>query len=453
MEPLVRFLEETPRERLLEEVGVRIRKGLTYREILGALLLAGVRNIQPRPVGFKFHAVLVVHSAHLASLASPERDRWLPIFWALDHFKGSQAQDVREGDWTLPLVEESKVPAPHRAVRAFCEAMEQWDEAGVDVAVAGLARSAGSQEIFELFCRYCARDFRELGHKAIYVANSWRTLETIGWQHAEPVLRSLAYALLDRLRDPNPSDRDLPADRPGRRSRELVKEFRDDWMAGSISSEATGELLETLREASAVDASRKIVELINRGVAPASIWDGLFAGAGELLMRAPGIQSLHAVTCTNALQYEWRQCANPETRKYLLLQAAAFLPLFRGVKENRGSRIDRMDRVPLRTEGTAAIDEIFADVSVDRLQAAGKALTYLERGARPADLLDAARVLIFQKGRDSHDYKFSSAVLEDFHHISPEWRNTCLAASLFNLRGSGDTDNGLVIRIREALKG
>ena len=67
--------------------------------MLAALLLAGVRNVQPRPsVGFKFHAVLVVNSAHLASLASPDEHRWLPIFWALDHFKSSQARDVREGE-------------------------------------------------------------------------------------------------------------------------------------------------------------------------------------------------------------------------------------------------------------------------------------------------------------------------------------------------------------------
>ena len=71
-EPLVRLLEDTPRERLLEEVAARIKRGLSYRELLAALLLAGVRNIQPRPVGFKFHAVLVVNSAHLASIASPD---------------------------------------------------------------------------------------------------------------------------------------------------------------------------------------------------------------------------------------------------------------------------------------------------------------------------------------------------------------------------------------------
>src|SRR5207247_7666132 len=110
IEPLVRLLEETPRSRLLEEVSVRIRRGLSYRELLAALLLAGVRNIQPQPVGFKFHAVLVVNSAHLASISSPDSDRWLPIFWALDYFKSAQAEDVREGDWTMAALDETKVP-------------------------------------------------------------------------------------------------------------------------------------------------------------------------------------------------------------------------------------------------------------------------------------------------------------------------------------------------------
>ena len=58
--------------------------------MLAALLLAGVRNVQPRPtVGFKFHAVLVVFSAHQASLSGPDADRWLPILWAIDDFKKS----------------------------------------------------------------------------------------------------------------------------------------------------------------------------------------------------------------------------------------------------------------------------------------------------------------------------------------------------------------------------
>ncbi len=47
IEPLVRLLEDTPREQLLEEVAARIKSGTSYREILTSLLLAGVRNVQP----------------------------------------------------------------------------------------------------------------------------------------------------------------------------------------------------------------------------------------------------------------------------------------------------------------------------------------------------------------------------------------------------------------------
>src|SRR5262249_51298985 len=188
-----------PRARLLEEIGARIRKGLTYRESLAALLLAGIRNVQPRPaVGFKFHAVMVVHSAHLVAQSSPDADRWLPLFWAIDHFKESQADDAREGDWTMGPVEPRSVPPKAQAVRAFTTAMDNWDESAADAAAAGLARHVPTEEAFDIFARYAARDMRSIGHKAIYVANAWRTLDTIGWQHSEPVMRSLAYALLAR---------------------------------------------------------------------------------------------------------------------------------------------------------------------------------------------------------------------------------------------------------------
>jgi len=452
IEPLVSFLEDTPRERLLEEAAARIKRGLSYRDLLAALLLAGVRNIQPRPVGFKFHAVLVVNSAHLASLSSPDSDRWLPIFWALDYFKSSQAQDVKEGDWTMRAADESKIPAGEKAKQAFIEAVENWDETAVDVAVSGLARSASAQEIFELFCRYCARDFRELGHKAIYTANSWRTLQCIGWQHAEPVLRSLAYALLDRTGDANPAKSDLPADRPGRRNLELKQKIRGDWLDGKPDPAATTEMLQAIRQGSAADTGEKAVDLLNRGAAPQSIWDAFFDGAGELLMREPGIRSLHAVTCTNALHFAWRHCASDATRRYLLLQNAAFLPLYRGNAKEK-VHIDDLQAAPLQSSGPQALEEIFAGVSNDRIHAARKLLAWLKENPQPKAFIDAARVLIFLKGRDAHDYKFSSAVLEDYQHVSPAWRDRYLAASVFNLRGSGDSNNDLVNRTRAALRG
>src|SRR6202008_4850594 len=108
----------------------------------------------------------------------------------------------------------------------FIEAMDRWDEAGADAAVAQLARTEGAGEVLEVFLRYGARDFRDIGHKAIYVANSWRTLQTIGWRHAEPVLRSLAFAILEH-EGSNPAQRDADQDRPGRENLRRVTRIRD----------------------------------------------------------------------------------------------------------------------------------------------------------------------------------------------------------------------------------
>lgn len=451
IEPLVRLLEDTPRERLLEEVATRIKRGTTYREVLAALQLAGVRNIQPRPVGFKFHAVLVVNSAHLASQNSPAEDRWLPIFWALDQFKSSQARDMEQGDWTLRAVDESAVPSAEKAAQAFTDAMDHWDVAAADAATASLARNAKPQEIFDWFCRYGARDFRDIGHKAIYVANSWRTLQNIGWQHSEPVLRSLAYALLDH-EDENPSTRDAEADRPGRRNQKLLKKISTNWQAGKHDADATKTLLTTLREGSWEQASDRVVELLNRGVAAPSLWDAIFEGAAELLMRRPGIATLHAVTTTNALHYAFRNTINDETRCFLLLQAAAFIPLFRSRGgADKGVAIDEFEPIAPKAVGAAAVEEIFAEVSHDKLRAARKTLAWLTATGEAKSFTAAAQRLIYLKGTDSHDYKFSSAVLEDYSQLSPKLRDRFLAASVFWLKGSGAPDSPLVARTRAAL--
>jgi hypothetical protein len=97
------------------------------------------------------------------------------------------------------------------------------------------------------------------------------------------------------------------------------------------------------------------------------------------------------------------------------------------------------------------VAEIFGELSADRLGAARKVLGYLKQAADPKPLADAARRLIFLKGTDSHDYKFSSAVLEDYQFMSPPWRDRYLAASVFNLKGTNASDNHLVQRARAAM--
>jgi len=445
LEPLVRVIEETPREKLIEEIASRVKKGLAYNELLAALFVAAVRNVQPRPVGFKFHAVLAINAAHQASLSGPDSDRWLPLFWSLDSFKGSQAEEKKKTGWTLPVLDDSKLPPADKARQAFIDAIESWDVEGVDAPIASLARNAGAHEVFELFFRYGIRDFRDIGHKAIYVAGAWRVLGVIGWHHAEPILRSLAMAL-QYYTGESPAKIDAEPDRPWKFNRTIVAQAPPTWSGGKVDPAATGDLLVVARTADSEAMAKKTVDLLKSGVSARSVWDALLPAGGEILMRRPGILSLHALTTFNALRYIFETSGNDETRRLALLQAASFAPLFRG-KLEKDVKIDQIE------PQTATVDDVFADVSRDKMSASRKVLGYLKDGGDPGALVDEARRLIFMKGVDAHDWKFSSAVLEDYARLSPSWRDRFLAASVHHLKGSQAPDNGLVARIRAALKG
>src|SRR5262249_44934448 len=193
-----------------------------------------------------------------------------------------------EGDWTLAKVDESRLPAPDRARDEFVRAMEAWDADAADAAVAQLCRTSGAAATMEPVWRMAVRDQRNIGHKPIFAMQCWRTLQAIGWQHAEPVLRSLAFGLLDLQGDQRP----VPVG-PYEANLENAKKVRDGWQVGKPDPSATQSLLAAIRQASAEDAAAEAVKQLNAGVAPESLWDAVDLAAGELLMLTPGIIALH----------------------------------------------------------------------------------------------------------------------------------------------------------------
>lgn len=445
MEEVVRWIEAAPREQILEQAVVRLKKGLPYRQLVGGLFLAGIRNIKPRPVGFKFHAVMVISAAHQLSLDAPQADRLLPFFWALDNFKSSQAQDVKEGDWTLAPVNESAVPPPSKARQRFVEAMDRWDDSAADVAIAGLCRSAGAAEVMELLWLYGIRDQQNIGHKAIFTAHALRTLELIGWEHAEPVLRSLVYGLL------NGGKSDSAA--PFEHNKTLVGQVRADWALGKPDPMATTSLLQTLRQANTQEAAAAVVEQLNQGIAASSLWDAILLAGSELLMRKTAIVTLHATTACNSLFYTFRQSGSDATRLLALLQAASWITMFRDGARSRDGLPEKphIDEFTPAETVPATIESIFDGLKQNRTNAAAQTLAYARAGGSSSAFFDAARHLILTKGTDAHDYKFAASALEDFTHASPNVRPQLLAASVFYLKGSRDADSPLLQRTRSAL--
>lgn len=447
MEGVVRWIEQTPRARIFDVAVRELQKGLSYRQLLAGLFLAGIRNIKPRPVGFKFHAVMVIESAHQLALDAPRDDRLLPFFWALDNFKRSQAEDVREGDWRLGPVKEAEVPPAGKARAQFVEAMERWDEEAADAAVAGLYRAVGAAEVMELLWPYGARDWRNIGHKIIFTAHSFRTLETIGWQHAEPVLRSLVYGLLNGSR----SDTALPY----QSNLEALPRVRPTWPTGKPDRGATKSMLDSLRHAEPHEAASEAIDLVNRGVAASSVWDAVMLMAGELVLRQPGIVTLHAMTASNSLHYAYQASGKDSTRILTLLQAVSWLTLFREATRQRDGlpqhpRIDSLEPAGEKTAPT--VEAIFADLSKDRVLSARQVLAYARENRSWAPFLDTARQLTLSKGTDAHHYKFAAAVFEEALKVSPHWQPQILAASTSLLRSAAEPDSPLLKRTREALQ-
>ena len=252
----------------------------------------------------------------------------------------SQARDVREGDWTMAAVDESGGAAGRQGAAGVHRGDGQLGRSGRRRRGRGPgAHARARSELFELFCRYGARDFRDIGHKAIYVANSWRTLQVhrLAACRAGAALARLCAARITRASNPGQTRLPTPIARGGR-TWSCAKKIRDDWQRGKLDdARDRANCSTTLRDglAATTRASRSSSCSI-AGVAPQSIWDALFDGAGELLDAAAGHRRAargdHAPTrCTSP----FRRAADDETRRLLLLQNAAFLPMFREAMRTR----------------------------------------------------------------------------------------------------------------------
>ncbi len=153
------------------------------------------------------------------------------IFWAIDYFKSAQAE---RSPRPAGRCRRSTSPACRRdwpLSPQFTEAMDQLDVEKADAATAGLVRSLKPQEIFHQFARYAARDFRSIGHKAIFLANAWQDARSHrpGPCRADPPLARLRHALPRQRAEPRP---ERPPRQTARGGRTPASRGGDGGMAG-----------------------------------------------------------------------------------------------------------------------------------------------------------------------------------------------------------------------------
>jgi hypothetical protein len=451
--PLLDLLEDAPRERLTPELIARIRDGLSYEELLTALSLAAVRNVQPYPdVGFKYHAFMALQAIDLTTRHLDTRERWLPAIWAVDYFKRAQSEERSESGWRMAPIGRASTASPVAARRDLVAALDGWDREAADTAVVAYSRLVGPDDVLELLLPYGARDLREIGHKAITVENTHRLLAVVGAEHAEPLLRSTVAALQNTGGDPDPASSDVAADRPGRLNRRRLDEIPRGWRDGRPDTRARADVLSALRTAAPEEAGEILVEALQRGVSPATLWEALLGAAMELLMRLPRIVPLHAQTTATALFYAYRTTEDERMQQIALLQCAAFVAMFRDLTGNAQPdlRIDALEPAAVRGHGDAAREEIFAEIPGNRLEACRKSLGYLLAGGNTAELIAAIRRHLARGAAQSHDYKFTEALLDAIAHVrDAAWQARLLSAGMAYFVGPTSRP---VIAVREAVE-
>jgi hypothetical protein len=467
LEPVVRLIEETPRDKCVAVFIDQLRRGLPYRRFLAAVFFAGVRRHRSH------HDVYKIHSVHQVSMDARPEERLLPLFWALHGYKKHQE------DFPRPLLTELKgaLPAPEKAGAELADAMERSDANRAERALVALTRNQGARQTLEQLWVYGLRNLGAGGHAAILVANCFRALETLGWPEAEQALRFVVQDLY--LLSAEKPDLYWPAN-TARADRHLDR-LPPTWAAGKADPAATRELFALLREGKAELACDLAVKQLLRGVGGQALWDAVHLATAELMVRHKsgwGLASrpLHANTSTNALHYAFRTCTTSRTRLLALLQAVAW-----AAGRTRGDLADLRDvkiaelpaaSVPARAE--EAVAEVFALVPsrTYRWDAEGKkaVLGYGKRddadeACRKVFVLarerpevvplftQAAHSWLCRKANDdAHEYKFLAAILEDEACVSPVWRPHLLAASIHYFHGQQTPDNPVMQHVREALQ-
>ena len=287
-----------------------------------------------------------------------------------------------------------------------------------------LARNRGANEIFAMLWQYGARDYRNIGHKAIFVANSYRTLQIIGWQHAEPVLRSLVLALLDFGKQQQMNGYALDDQcYPGnlKRVKDSFSRLNDNWVADGAGTVGTRSILAAIRESTPEEACDLAVRLLKGKTSAATVWDAIHLAAAELRMRASGgaaLGSIHSVTSANALHYAYLAAPDPQVRFLLLLQAVGWMGQYRtfaGVKPENLRTFSITDLEP--SSDTAPLDrtlaETFAGIPSKPDAAAARVFRLAsELPARQAFMTTALRFTA-AKINEVHYYKYLAALIED----------------------------------------
>lgn len=461
VEQLVRRIGNTPRNLCPDLIATELKAGTPYRELLAAAFLFAARRVG-------HHTVYLVQAAHQITLDVEPSSRLLPLFWAVDVMKEHLP---RFGKTAVTQPIKGPLPLAAQAADDFDAALKSWDLDKADAAIVALSRAVGPKLAYEKLWHIAPRDWRFIGHIPIGIACGPKTLNTIGWQHAEETLRYQVHHLFEWSAA---DTKNQPFEANVERTNASAERLAFDWAAARSDEAAVKELHQLLRQGKWQPVCDWIDEALGANrVTAQTVWDAIHLTTAEFMFRMKlggrrlSNRALHSNTATNALHYAFRRTSDTKQRHLTLLQAAAWAADFVKVEQGRGVLRDiditAMELPEITGSEADTVDEIFASLPARAFQKeitdrsgqdrAGKlTLALMQQSPLNGEWFQTARRLLCQKTTiNAHDFKFPIAMFEDLLHVSPAWRPHMLAGTVHYLHGPNSPDNEAVARGRELL--
>ncbi|HLH53363.1 MAG TPA: hypothetical protein VKY92_07090 [Verrucomicrobiae bacterium] len=442
LEPLVRFMQETPPDKLLPELADKLRSGTALRGLVTAAALANARTFGGEDyVGF--HTMMALAPALHMAAEMPQELQPLPVFKVLYRNcnriqeKGGRKHEVLHG--IEPA--ESAGGLPDEQLR---EAIRSQNVITAERLLAAATRHSTDDAFNQLL--YAVEDHTEV-HRVVLPYRAWDLMDLIGKEQALTLLRqSVRYciqaekwpsnvhqgeprALLPKLLEQH----GLLERQPG------TKEAEDGWVL---------QLSETIFKSTPEQAAEAAASALSEGFSPAVIGEAVSLAANQLVLRdlgrPPGQESpgkppgsvhgdsigVHASDSACA----WRNLARVSNTRntFACLILGAYQVAFDRV--NRGGDFLHWDPLPvsyhlepLKSKDEAGLLHEADEAIRQNLQAhaAASIHQYGQAGYAPRPVFDLLLRYAVSEDGALHAEKYYRTVFEEFAATRPalRWRH------------------------------
>lgn len=440
MEPLVRFMQETPVHKLLPGLTDKLKAGTELRRIVAAAALANARTFGGEDyVGF--HTLMALSPSYHMAMEMPEPLRPLPVFKVLYRNTNRIQEKGGRKEEVLRTVKPGTLPEGRSGTELLREAVHRKDVAEAERTFASLAQISADDALNHLLAT--VEETTEV-HRVVLPYRAWDLLDLVGREQAHTLLRqSVRYCVRAESWTDN-----SPWNAPRTLLPKLLEQHRllDRTPGPRVGDDAWVDALsQTIFKSTPEQAAEAAASALAEGFAPAAVAEAVSLAANQLILRDAGRQArdespgkpmgsvhgdsigVHACDSANA----WRNLARVSNARNSF--ACAILGAYQAALDRTGRGGDFQNWNPLpvkyhveqiKAQEPAILLRELEEAVRQNLQARAAALVqrYGDLGHPARGVFDCLLRFAVSEDGALHAEKFYRTVSEEFAVTRPVFR-------------------------------